>query len=171
MRGRLTAAILTAACLHAPAAAAEPMQHGTDGAARPLWDASTAQQYPSKPAKTRAAEWLRLTRHYRDSGHLEVWSGVPKWIRELGLCIRRHESINAGHYRAHNGTSSAAGAYQMLDRFWRGNAKWAKHDGRYVARHYQAANHAPAWVQDVVFIHSIRNGGSSAWRGTGCPGT
>jgi uncharacterized protein (DUF2147 family) len=107
---------------------------------------------------------------WEDSGHA-VWSTVSRSVRDLGLCIRRHESINAGHYRSHNGTSSAAGAYQMLDRFWQGNAKWATWDGKRVAARYQAANRAPAWVQDVVFVHSIRGGGIRAWKGTGCPGT
>lgn len=107
---------------------------------------------------------------WKDSGS-QVWAGVPRWIRDLSLCIRKHESINAGHYRAHSGKSSAAGAYQMLDRFWQGNARWAEWNGKRVAAKYKAANHAPAWVQDVVFIHSIRNGGIKAWKGTGCRGT
>lgn len=107
---------------------------------------------------------------FQDSGH-RVWLGTPRWIRELGLCIRRHESWTAGHYRAHNGTSSASGAYQFLDSTWQGNAKWAKWNGVRVAARYRAANRAPEWVQDVVFIHSIRHGGIKAWRGTGCPGT
>lgn len=107
---------------------------------------------------------------FQDSGH-RVWLGTPRWIRELGLCIRRHESWTAGHYRAHNPSSSAAGAYQFLDSTWQGNAKWAKWQGVRVAAPYRAADLAPAWVQDVVFIHSIRHGGIKAWRGTGCPGT
>lgn len=79
--------------------------------------------------------------------------------------------MNAGHYAAHNGSSSAAGAYQFLDGTWRGNAKWTKVRGVFVARAYRAANHAPAWVQDAVFIHSVRHGGLSNWAGTNCPGT
>lgn len=107
---------------------------------------------------------------WADSGHA-VWRTVPRWMRDLGLCIRRHESINAGHYASHNGTSSASGAYQYIDSTWQGNARWAKWRGKYVARGYKAANHAPAWVQDVVFVHTIQQGGIKAWRGTGCPGT
>lgn len=108
---------------------------------------------------------------YMDSNHA-VWSDTPRWIRELSLCIRRHESITAGHYKAVNGQgSSAAGAYQFLRGTWQGNAKWAKWRGQYVARPYATADAAPAWVQDVVFIHSIERGGIKAWRGTDCPGT
>ena len=118
-----------------------------------------------EPAPSRSA-----ASRYMDSGH-DVWGDTPRWIRDLSLCIRKHESLTAGHYKAHNGTSSAAGAYQFLDGTWQGNAKWAKWRGEYVARKYKAANHAPAWVQDVVFVHSITNGGIKAWRGTGCAGT
>lgn len=112
----------------------------------------------------------RGTARFMDSGHV-VWASTPKWIRELSLCIRKHESIEAGHYKAENPTSSAAGAYQMLSSTWLGNAKWAKWKGRYVARGYATASSAPAWVQDVVFIHSVERGGIKAWRGTDCPGT
>lgn len=105
---------------------------------------------------------------YLDSNVRSVWEDVPQWIREFGHCVRFHESIHSGHYDAHNGSSSAAGAYQFLDGTWQGNAKWAKHKGKYVARQYAAANHAPAWVQDVVFIHSVERGGMSNWNGTHC---
>ena len=107
---------------------------------------------------------------YRDSHHA-VWDHTPRWIRDLGKCIRHHESINAGHYRADNPKSTASGAYQMINSTWQGNAKWATWRGDRVARTYKTAASAPRWVQDVVFIHSIRNGGIKAWHGTGCPGT
>jgi muramidase (phage lysozyme) len=107
-----------------------------------------------------------------DSGHA-VWWKTPRWIRDLGLCIRRHESINAGHYKADNGTSTASGAYQMIQATWDGNARYARWKGHYVARPYvgKPASSAPQWVQDVVFIHSIERGGIKAWHGTWCPGT
>ena len=104
------------------------------------------------------------TNRYQDSNS-DVWKGVPKWIRELSLCIRKHESLNMGHYEAENPTSTASGAYQMIYRFWHGNAKWvpiAKRDAK------GPAGNAPARVQDAVFIHSIRNGGVLAWKGTSC---
>lgn len=166
----ITALALSAA-LMLPMMSPAPMQHATNEAGKPLWSPSSPAVRESTPRKSRPAEWLRLARHYRDSGRPDVWRGVPKWVRDLGLCIRRHESINAGHYRAHNASSSAAGAYQMLDSMWQGNARWAKWQGKRVAARYTAANHAPAWVQDVVFIHSIKRGGAKHWRGTGCPGT
>lgn len=109
-----------------------------------------------------------IPNRYQDSGH-DIWDTAPRWVRELGACIRQHESRH--DYRAHNATSSAAGAYQFLDSTWQGNAKWAKHQGKYVAKQYEAANHAPPAVQDAVFIHSISQGGIRAWHGTGCPGT
>ena len=105
---------------------------------------------------------------WKDSGRYEVWEGVPVWIRDLGYCIRKHESINVGHYKAHNGRSSAAGAYQFLDGTWQGNAKWTKHNGKFIAKKYKAANHAPPWIQDLVFIHSIKHGGVLNWSGTNC---
>lgn len=117
-----------------------------------------------EPAPSRGAT------RFMDSGH-RVWVNTPAWIRHLSLCIRKHESINAGHYKAANPASSARGAYQFLRATWQGNAKWAKWNGKHVARGYATADSAPAWVQDVVFIHSINNGGIKAWRGTGCPGT
>jgi len=113
-------------------------------------------------------KWRDPNNRWQDSGVYKVWDGVPKWIRDLGLCIRKHESIEQGHYRAHNGGSSASGAYQFLDGTWQGIAKWVKVDGEFVARKYSAANHAPAWVQDAVFIHSIRDGGIHNWNGTHC---
>lgn len=103
-----------------------------------------------------------------DSNH-PVWQSAPGWVRSLGKCIRAHES---GHdYKAENPTSTAAGGYQMLVKMWRGNAKWAKWQGKYVARGYAEASDAPKWVQDVVFVHSIKNGGIKHWHGTWCPGT
>jgi muramidase (phage lysozyme) len=102
-----------------------------------------------------------------------VWAEQPGWLWSLSRCIRNHESINVGHYQAENPVSTAAGAYQYIQSTWDGNARWAKWNGRYVARKYvgKPASHAPAWVQDVVFIHTISRGGIKAWNGTGCPGT
>lgn len=111
-----------------------------------------------------------VVNEWRDSGH-RVWDRTPRWIRDLGECIRRHESWNIGMYTAQNPVSTASGAYQFLDSTWQGNAKWAKFGGEYVARDYVKARHAPPHVQDIVFIHSIQRGGIKAWRGTGCPGT
>lgn len=109
-----------------------------------------------------------IPNRWQDSGRYEVWKNVPKWIRDLGLCIRKHESIEQGHYKAHSGKSTAAGAYQFLDAIWIGNAKWTKFHGKKVAKQYKAANHAPPWIQDLVFIHSIRHGGMHNWTGANC---
>lgn len=108
---------------------------------------------------------------FLDSNVAAVWEGVPTRVRLVWLCIRRHESLHAGHYRAANGTSSARGAGQWIRSTWLGVARWVKVDGRYVARQYASADLAPAWVQDAAFIHVHRHGGLRMWRGTGCPGT
>ena len=105
---------------------------------------------------------------WTDSGHA-VWRTTPTWVRELGECVRHRES--RGNYRAHSDKSSAAGAYQFIDATWKGNAAWAEWNGKRVAAKYDAANHAPAWVQDIVFVHAIEHGGIKAWKETACPGT
>ena len=108
---------------------------------------------------------VSIVNMYKDSGHA-AWSSEPEWVRKLALCVRQHESRH--DYKAHNATSSAAGAYQFLDRTWQGNAKWTKYHGKYIAKQYKAANHAPAYIQDLVFIHSINEGGVLNWKGTHC---
>lgn len=101
---------------------------------------------------------------YYDSGH-KVWKKAPRWVRSVGFCIRKHESINAGHYRAQNPYSSASGAYQYIDSTWRNVSRRAGYPG------YSRAKYAPHWVQDAVFIYHATHYGLSAWRGTHCPGT
>jgi hypothetical protein len=99
---------------------------------------------------------------YHDSNSPAAWGNTPKWIRELGMCIRRHESHH--NYRAKNGEgSTASGAYQFLNGTWLGNAKWVVQ-----AVKYPTAKSAPAWVQDLVFVHSIKHGGIHNWDGTHC---
>jgi len=98
---------------------------------------------------------------YRDSGSSAAWAHTPTWIRKLGECIRQHESRH--NYRSKNHSSSASGAYQFLTLTWRGNAKWVAQ-----ATNYETANKAPRWVQDLVFVHSIQNGGMHNWIGTHC---
>jgi hypothetical protein len=108
---------------------------------------------------------------WADSGVTAVWNGVPTSARNVWMCIRNHESRHSGHYTAHNGHSSAAGAGQWLTGTWQGVARWVKVKGKFVARPYRTADHAPAWVQDAAFVHVYRHGGLHMWRGTGCPGT
>lgn len=81
-------------------------------------------------------------------------------------CVRQHES--RGDYKAQNPVSTSSGAYQFIDATWLGNAKWARWGDSYPARGYAKARHAPAWVQDLVALHSIRRGGFRHWHGTGC---
>lgn len=106
---------------------------------------------------------------WHDSGVYAVWDGVPRWIRDLGMCIRAHESHH--NPNAENPVSTASGAYQYLDGTWQGVAKWVKVNGVRVAAEYRRASDAPYWVQDAAFIHTIQRGGIRAWHGTGCSGT
>jgi len=81
-----------------------------------------------------------------------------------GKCVRAHESDMSGGYRADNPTSTASGAYQMLNSTWRslyadlhrGPAPWAH------------AKQAPTHVQDLVFAAAIAHGGQGHWKLTGC---
>ena len=88
------------------------------------------------------------------------------------MCIRHHESIRAGHYRARN-ASGAGGAYQFMPSTFAGNARYTVVNGKHIARAYAHTNpsRVPAFIQDAVFIHAIRHGGIKAWHGTWCPGT
>ena len=108
---------------------------------------------------------------YMDSNVPAVWKGASHAERAVWLCIRRHESIMAGHYTAANRASSARGAGQWLRGTWQGIAKWVKVDGEFVARQYPEAHLAPAWVQDAAFRHVYKRGGLTMWHGTWCPGT
>jgi hypothetical protein len=105
---------------------------------------------------------------YYDSNVAKVWLNVPSEARRFWLCVRNHESRRSGHYDAHNGSSSAAGAGQWLTGTWQGVAKWVKVNGKYVARQYPTADRAPAWVQDAAFVHVWNRHGQSMWRGTHC---
>ena len=108
---------------------------------------------------------------YMDSNVPAVWKGASHAERAVWLCIRRHESIMAGHYTAANRISSARGAGQWLLGTWQGLAKWVKVDGEFVARQYPEAHLAPAWVQDAAVRHVDKRGGLGRWNGTWCPGT
>lgn len=83
-------------------------------------------------------------------------------------CVRRHESDRGGAYpytggyAAQNPTSTASGAYQFLDSTWRNVSVRAGYPG------YARAVLAPWYVQDAVALWLYRNGGRSAWAGTGC---
>ena len=91
-------------------------------------------------------------------------ASVPE--RTFLACVQEHES--RGNHRAENPTSTASGLYQFIDSTWRGNAKWAKWGREYPARKYARASHAPRWIQDLVALHSVRQGGFRHWHGTGC---
>jgi hypothetical protein len=67
-------------------------------------------------------------------------------------CVRAHESDTAGGYSAQNPSSSASGAYQILD------STWQNYGG------YPTAASAPPSVQDER-AHQLPR---SAWNGSGC---
>ena len=82
-------------------------------------------------------------------------------------CVRHHESDRGGYphingYGAQNPYSSASGAYQFIDSTWRNVSARSGHGG------YARASQAPWYVQDAVAMWMYRNGGRSAWAGTGC---
>ena len=108
---------------------------------------------------------------YMDSNMPIVWEGASSAERMIWLCIRRHESLHSGHYTAENPVSTASGSGQWLNGTWDGIKKWVKVDGKFVARQYDEAKDAPAWVQDAAYRHVYKHGGLSMWRGTNCPGT
>lgn len=112
------------------------------------------------PSRGQSNRWL-------DSGVSRVWNHAPQWIRDLGLCVRKHESIRVGHYTANN-PSGASGAYQFMPSTWRGNARYTPGAQQYAN---SRPSSAPPWVQDAVFVHAIQQGGIHAWHGTWCPGT
>lgn len=67
-------------------------------------------------------------------------------------CVRAHESDTAGGYSAQNPSSSASGAYQILD------STWQNYKG------YPTAASAPPHVQD----ERAQQLPKSAWNGSGC---
>jgi soluble lytic murein transglycosylase-like protein len=91
-------------------------------------------------------------------------ASVPE--RTFLACVQEHES--RGNPRAENPISTASGLYQFIDATWRGNAKWARWGNEYPARKYRRASQAPRWIQDLVALHSVRQGGFRHWHGTGC---
>jgi len=83
-------------------------------------------------------------------------------------CIRHHESDRGPYphdngYQAENPRSSASGAYQFIDGTWRSVLRSMGRGGE-----YSRAKYAPPFYQDMVALHLINSGGSSAWRGSGC---
>lgn len=109
-----------------------------------------------------------LAGKYLDSNVNAVWKGASHAERMVWLCIRRHESMS---YTGENPTSSASGAGQWLNSTWDGLKHWVKIGGEFVARQYDEAKDAPAYVQDAAFRHVYKLGELRMWQGTGCPGT
>lgn len=111
-----------------------------------------------------------MTGRYQDSNVPAVWKGVPHEVRMIWLCIRRHESMS---YTGENPGSTASGAGQWLNGTWDGLKVWVKVDGKHVAKQYDEAKDAPAWVQDAAFLHVYRRdqktgNGMEMWKGTHC---
>jgi hypothetical protein len=74
-------------------------------------------------------------------------------------------------YTGENPHSTASGGGQWLNSTWDGLKVWVKVGGKFVAKQYDEAKDAPAWVQDASFIHVYNHGGLRMWHGTWCPGT
>jgi len=106
-----------------------------------------------------------LVGRYQDSNVPAVWEGASHRERSIWLCIRRHESMS---YTGENPVSTASGAGQWLNGTWDGLKKWVKVGGEFVARQYDEAKDAPAWVQDAAFRHVYKQGSLRMWAGTHC---
>jgi hypothetical protein len=125
-------------------------------------DKINSQWYPQKPKVGKVAP-------YMDTNLPKVWKGKPKWIRVFLSCVAEHESSHSPWaVYPDPSVSTASGKYQFLDSTWRGNAKWTKVRGKFVARQYARAVDAPAWVQEAVAIHAVERDGMLNWKGTGC---
>jgi hypothetical protein len=109
-----------------------------------------------------------LAGRYQDSNVPAVWADASHAERMVWLCIRRHESMS---YTGENPISTASGAGQWLNGTWDGLKIWVKVNGHKVAKQYDEAKDAPAWVQDAAFRHVYKRGGLRMWYGTNCPGT
>ena len=86
------------------------------------------------------------------------------WIDVFARCVRNHESVNAGLYKALNKGSGASGAYQFLDSTWANVSRRAGYPG------YAKAMYAPPSVQDAVFRWTVLHdaGHQLHWKGTNC---
>jgi hypothetical protein len=94
-----------------------------------------------------------------------LWASYPLSVRLSATCIAKHESWDAGLWKAHNPVSSASGFAQWIDSTWRVNAKRAG-----VNAQSSAASSSPA-NQVKVFAWMVLNHQLGAWNGTNCPGT
>ena len=121
-----------------------------------------------EPARHVSAPSRGLAGRYMDSNVYEVWKGASHYERMTWLCIRRHESMS---YTGENPVSTASGAGQWLNGTWDGLKVWVTFKGERVAKQYDEAKDAPAWVQDLAFRHVWKRDGMSMWHGTYCPRT
>ena len=124
----------------------------------------SATKSATHTATVSARQSASRSNHWRDSNS-RIWGSTPRWIRDTGYCIRKHESITAGHYNALNRSSGSSGAYQYISGTWRHVSRNAGYGG------YSTARSAPPSVQDAVFIYHVKHYGLSAWHGTWCSGT
>jgi hypothetical protein len=100
-----------------------------------------------------------------------LWAPYPAWVRDFAYCVARHESWDAGLWRAeYRGPlpSTASGFAQWTNPTWRGHTARAG-----VGQQYSRAMHAPPAVQVQVFAHhmtSYRDRAYAArpWNGTNC---
>jgi hypothetical protein len=91
-----------------------------------------------------------------------AWTGYPHRVELLARCIAKHESWNAGLFKARNGRSTASGAFQILDGTWRG---WLADMG--LSGPPRAVQASPAF-QARVAAWALSHGHVHAWNGTHC---
>lgn len=107
-----------------------------------------------KPAPSSPTSWNAL------------WAPYPAWVRDFAYCVARHESWDAGLWRAvypDPSVSTASGFAQWTNPTWRAQTARAG-----VGQGYSRAMHAPPAVQVEVFAHQVMTAGAYPWRGTHC---
>lgn len=88
-------------------------------------------------------------------------ASMPSLLRRIGGCESSGRPDGPLRWQADNPTSSASGAFQILDSTWRG---WARSYGADVgAGQYARARHAPADVQTTVARRAFDAQGTRPW--------
>lgn len=158
---------LVAACFTAPATAMPITQHLTQGDTATVQARSIVQGRPTTAIKVRPAKQPILV--YVQGIFPSTWTG-KKFVRKAEKyrqCIVHRES--RGNYRARSTSSSAAGAYQFLQRTWDVTAQRAGHPELVGLRPSRASR----LVQDFMFWSAWDMGNgkhhwSSRWGGYPC---
>lgn len=152
-------ALVLAACAPEPGPVAPPPVRHVEAVAAPV----AAVVTPREERASRSSSRLKVSKSWSRGD----WKRWPVRFERAALCIARHESINAGLWKAENPVSSASGAFQIIDSTWRVFQERANVKPRNRTAH---ASDAPPRRQARVW-HVVWPTGKHHWRGTNCPGT